>query len=318
MKKTVNVGIIGVGIVGERFLKALQRHGKANVVGIFDTNLERAELIAEQYDVLIYNTYADLLIDKDIDLIYLAVPPKYHHPIAMEIIKANKHIICEKPLANSIEEAREMFETAERANIVHAMNFPTVYTAGFHELKKLLDEGFLGTLRRVELHAYFEQWPRSWQQTDWIASREQGGFVREVFTHFVQMTQMLFGKITDVQTKIEYPEDSTLCETGVIATGVLPDGTPMLFNGFSNIGTKEELALTIYGTEGTLSFTNWRDLWKSTRGVEKMKVELGENDHLVDLIDEVLKAIEQKDARIVSFEQGYYAQMIIEQILDRV
>lgn len=313
--KSINIGIIGVGAVGERFIKALNRHGKAEIIGIYDTNQERLVHIADTYELDTANDYIELVESGEIDVIYLAVPPRYHHPIAMDIIQAGKDIICEKPLANSIEEAEEMYETAEEQGIVHAMNFPVVYTPALKKIKSLLEQGFLGDLRRIELHGYFEEWPRFWQQNSWIDTREQGGFVREVFTHFVQMTQMLFGRITDIDTNINYPDNSEDCETGIIATGYLNDGTPMLFNGISNIGMKDELSFTMYGTDGTLSLVNWRELWKSTEGEERTQVELPEHDHLVELIDEAFKAIETGEGKVISFEDGYQAQIVIENLL---
>ncbi|MBM7614947.1 putative dehydrogenase [Alkaliphilus hydrothermalis] len=317
MSKTINVGIIGAGIVGERVIKALQKHERGNILGVFDVNEERSKYICGQYHLEAVKDYKELLNNQEIDVVYLAVPPKYHHSIALEIIKANKHIICEKPLANSISEAKEMLEAAEKQGVVHAMNFPTVYTPAFKRMKALLDEGFLGTTRRIELKAYFPQWPRPWQQTDWIGSREQGGFVREVFTHFVQMIGMVLGEIVDIDTNIEYPEDSLACETGIIATAALKNGTPILFNGFSDVAIQESLALTLYGTEGTISMENWRELWTSSKGEARKRLELEETDHLLELIDEVFKAIEKKEASIITFEAGYHAQIVIEELLAR-
>jgi predicted dehydrogenase len=317
MEKLINIGIIGAGGVGERFLQALQRHPRAKVVGIYDTNNERLDYISNKYKVPSVNQYQELLDNKDIELVYLAVPPKYHHDIAIDIIKANKHIICEKPLANSIEEAKEMMETAEKHNIVHAMNFPTVYSPAFKKLSSLLEDGFIGKLQRVELHTYFEQWPRAWQQNNWISSREQGGFVREVFSHYIQITQRLFGDITDINTSIIYPEDQLLCETSIIATASLADNVPVLLNGFHHIGMEEKLSYTLYGTEGTISLVNWRELWVSSRGEKQVMVELPANDSLVELIEDVFNAMEGKDSNRVTFEGGYDVQVAIEKLLDR-
>ncbi|WP_026477546.1 Gfo/Idh/MocA family protein [Alkaliphilus transvaalensis] len=315
MDKIINIGIIGVGIVGERFIKALRKHPRSNVLGIYDVNEERLKHIAQQYNLSTVSHYKELLSNQEIDVIYLAVPPKYHHALALEIMEANKHIICEKPLANSTLEAKEMLEAAEKQKIVHAMNFPTIYTQAFKKLESLLREGFLGELRRIELKAYFPQWPRPWQQTDWISSREQGGFVREVFTHYIQMVQMIFGPIENIDTKIEYPDDPTSCEGGIIATASLSDGTPVLLNGFSDIGQMEDLSLTLFGRKGTLSLVNWRELWVTSREQNKTLVELPEDDHLLDLINEVFNAIDGETSKIIDFNEGYKAQIVVEKLL---
>ncbi len=312
----VRIGIIGAGIVGERLIKAIGRHGGGEVMGVYDTNAERLQQMSEEYNLTAVDSYWELLENPDIELIYLAVPPKYHHFIAMEIIGAKKHLLCEKPLANSNQEAMEMYEAAAEAGIIHAMNFPTVYSASFKRLEELLKEGFIGDLRRIELHGYFKQWPRAWQQTEWIASKEQGGFIREVFTHFVQIILSCFGRITDISTFIEAADNPAASETGIIAAGRLKSGATILFNGFSNIGIEDKLALGIYGTKGMLSLENWRELWISDLEGRR-RIEVQENDHLAELLEEVFAAIEGREAKLVTFKEGMAVQRVIEGLLGR-
>ncbi len=312
----INIGIIGAGIVGERLIKAIRRHGGGEILGVYDINADRLRYMSEEYNLTAVGSYWELLENPDIDLIYLAVPPKYHHFIAMEIIGAKKHLLCEKPLANSTQEAIEMYEAAAEAGIIHAMNFPTVYSAPYKRLEELLKEGLIGDLRRIELHGYFKQWPRAWQQTDWIASKEQGGFIREVFTHFVQIILSCFGGITDISSFIEEAKDPNSSEVGIVATAKLKRGERILFNGFSNIGIEDKLALSIYGTKGVLSLENWRELW-ITDLEGKRRIEGLENDHLVELLQEVFKSIEGKPSRLVTFKDGLAVQRVTEGLLGR-
>jgi predicted dehydrogenase len=208
-----------------------------------------------------------------------------------------------------------MLELADENNIIHVMNFPTIYREEFKELERILEDGFIGNLRSVELNAYFQGWPRLWQQNNWISSREQGGFVREVFSHYIQMTQMLFGSIDDIKSQIEYPEDNIKCETGIIATARLQNGVPVLFNSFSHIGMEEHISYSIYGTEGTLTLSNWRELWISKRGEGKTRVKVKEEDGLVNLIEEVIKAVDNKQSKIITFKEGYEVQKVLESLL---
>lgn len=128
MKRNFNIGIIGAGLVGERLINAIIRHPSGSIQGIYDVNTERLEEIAEQYHISPVRSYHDLLEDPEVDVIYLAVPPKYHYAIASDIIQAGKHFLCEKPLANSEEKARQLYEGALKSDLVNAMYFPTVYT----------------------------------------------------------------------------------------------------------------------------------------------------------------------------------------------
>lgn len=315
LKKNFNIGIIGAGLVGERLINAIIRNPRGTIKGINDVNEVRLKEVVDKYDLVAVKSYHELLNDQEIDMIYLAVPPKYHFPIARDIIDSKKHFLCEKPLANSTEEAKEMYEGVTQNNLVNGMNFPTAYTPAFKEMQRLLEAGFIGELLRIELKGAFTHWPRLWQQNDWIATKEQGGFVKEVFTHFIQIIQRFFGEIQDIHSCIEYPEASDQSEKGIIALGKVKGDIPVLFNGLTDVGMKEELAFTIYGDQGTISLRDWHELWTSTKETNLEKVALDSNDHLVDLLDELFKAIEGKDANLVTFKEGYQAQKVIDQLL---
>ena len=314
--KKMNIGIIGAGVVAERIINASNKHPRANIKGIYDVNLNKLKEVTEKYNLQAVDSYNDLLQDKDIDIIYLAVPPKYHYPIAMEILKTDKHFLCEKPLANSTDEAREMYTVAKNKAIVHGMNFPTIYINAYKKIEELLSEEFIGDLVRVEFQGYFTHWPRLWQQNDWISSREQGGFVREVVTHYIQMIQRLFGDIEDISSFIEYPEDSTISETSIIARGTVK-GVPILINGVTDIGMEEELSFKIFGTKGSIYLKNWRELWISKKGEALEKLDIKEENHLVDLLDNVFKSIDGEEAKLVDFEEGYKTHRVIERLLGR-
>lgn len=316
MKEKMNIGIIGAGVVAERIINASKIHPRANIKGIYDANPDRLKEVADKYSLLPVDSYKALLDDEDIDIIYLAVPPKYHHPIAMDILKTDKHFICEKPLANSTEEAREMYEVAKAKEIIHAMNFPTMYTRVYEKIEELLSQGFIGKLIRIEFQAYFTYWPRLWQQNNWISSREQGGFVKEVVTHYIQIIQRLFGDMEDLVSFIDYPEDPDLSEDSIIARARV-NGVPVLINGVADVGMKEELSFKIFGTEGAIYLKNWRDLWIAKKDTGLEKVDIDEEKNLVKLLDNVFKAIDGEEAEIVDFEEGYKTHRIIEKLLGR-
>ena len=154
------------------------------------------------------------------------------------------------------------------------------------------------------------------KKNDWISSREQGGFVREVVTHYIQMIQRLFGEIEDISSFIEYPKDPTISENSIIARGIV-NGVPVLINGVTDVGMEEELCFKIFGTNGAIYLKNWRELWLSTKDTPLEKLDIKEGNHLVDLLANMFKAIDGEDAKIVDFEEGYKTQVIIEKLLGR-
>jgi predicted dehydrogenase len=315
---SVKVGMIGVGGVGELLLKTFIESNLTSVVGIHDKNAERLNVLKDKYGVEIYDNAEKLLENEEVELVYIGVPPKFHHSIALEVMKAGKHVLCEKPLANSVEEAQELAEESQKRNQVYAMNFPTTYRRAFMEMERKVVDGDLGDIRKVEVQCYFKEWPRSWQQNAWINSREQGGFVKEVFPHFIQMIQRLFGNFELIHSWVEYPEDEQLCETGVVAIGRIErNRVPILLNGASALGQEEYLHFTVYGTEQTVSLVNWRDLWVTTKS-GKEKIELTEVNQLEQLVENVVNAIKGEPATIVTFNQGYEVQKVLEAIANGI
>lgn len=310
----IHIGIIGLGAIGQRLINQFKQHDEVTITAVCDRTEALARETADKLGgVKTYSDYKQLLSNEKIDLVYVAVPPKFHHAIVMDAIQAKKHILCEKPLANSLDEAKEMADAAKEAGIVHAMNFPLNYGQAATKFAELINENYIGQLRRLQLSMHFPEWPRAWQKNDWVAGREQGGFVLEVGVHFIQQTLKLFGELHSIRTRLEFPEDPTLCETGIIATAELMDGTPVLIEGMSQIAGKEHIGFTAYGSEGVLTLENWGELrgGKTDDELESISVEEVTPSRL---IDELVKAINGGEANLYDFVVGYQAQKVLEEL----
>ncbi|CAM3700034.1 Gfo/Idh/MocA family oxidoreductase [Cohnella lubricantis] len=315
----IKVGIIGLGSVGSKVKQALDAHPAMEVAALCEQNLDLLHShLGSSEGVAAYSDYRSLLEREQVDLIYLAVPPKHHHAIALDILRAGKHLLCEKPLANSVEEAEEMLAAADRAGVVHAMNFPTYYRPSGRALLNLVREGKLGAIRKIAIKAHFPQWPRSWQRNSWISSREQGGFVREVLPHFLQLAHRCFGKAGEIITRVEYPADSEACETGITAWMALTDGgndpIPVLIDGLSQAGVKEEASLTIYGSEGTAQLIDWSGLRIGRAEEDFTELALEQHDHLLELVDHVARAIRGDHHDLITFREGLEVQRTLEML----
>ncbi|RXJ02032.1 gfo/Idh/MocA family oxidoreductase [Anaerobacillus alkaliphilus] len=308
----IHIGIIGLGAIGERLMNLFQTREDIVVSAICDTSKARLQEVAETFTITNkFTNYQDLLDRTEIDAVYVAVPPKFHEAIVLAAISAGKHILCEKPLANSVEEAERMVDAITKTNLVHAMHFPLNYQASLQQFEQLFKDGYIGELRRINLKMHFSHWPRLWQQSDWVAGREQGGYVLEVGVHWIQAIQRIFGKITEVRSQLHFPEDPSLCENAIIAEMKLENGTSVLIDGLSNIGGEEQLEFAAYGTDGTIMLRNWRQLLaaKSGEALQELEISFGNGNNL---ISEFVKAIHGEKAELYDFQNGYDAQVVLE------
>lgn len=311
-KKAVRVGVIGLGAIGARLIEGFEKTENTQVVAVCDALESHAKQVAERLGgIAWYTNHKDLLNNAEVDLVYVAVPPKYHHDIVLDVLAAKKHVLCEKPLANSLEEAAEMKDAAVQAGVVTAMNFPMNYHGAVPKFEQLLQEGFIGKLERLEFKMHFPQWPRVWQQNAWVAGREQGGFVLEVGVHFIQMMQRVFGPITRVKSELTFPADPQLCETGIDAQMELADGTLIRIDGKSGVAGEEIISFTAFGDKGQLSLLNWSLLEGSQNGESVHAISL-EGVTAPGLLKNLASAVAGEPAALYDFEVGYNAQVILE------
>lgn len=312
----IKLGIIGLGVMGNRMVQAIVRyqlHDQIEVSIVCDSNEKVAQQFAAQLDGVSWTTdYRQVIENAHVDLVYVAAPPAYHHQLILDAIRQNKHVLCEKPLANSLSEAKEMLETATSAGIVHAINFPLNYGVALNHFAQLIADGFIGEIRRIRLDMHFPHWPRAWQQNAWIATRKQGGFILEVGVHWIQAIQKIFGQIAHVQSEVQFPEDGLACETSIVAKMLLESGTTVTVDGVSGIAGKERIALVAYGTEGTLAIENWGELYGGKAGELLERIALDDVPLRASLLENVVSAIRGETAEIYDFGIGYEAQVILE------
>ncbi|MEK4669558.1 Gfo/Idh/MocA family oxidoreductase [Niallia taxi] len=307
------VGIIGLGAIGQRLIKSFTEHPEMEITAVCDPLEELLNsTVAAIGKAKGFTDYKEMLKNADIDLVYVAVPPKFHHQIVTDCVLEQKHILCEKPLANSVEEAESLYKQAADAGIIHAMNFPLNYSSGNATFASYIKEGYIGKLRRLELKMHFPQWPRAWQQNNWVGSREQGGFVLEVGVHWIQQIQKIFGPVQLVHRSVSFPEDENLSENSILAVLELEDGTPVFINGMSQTAGKEVVKFTAYGTEGTLALEDWSELYGAKQGCDFEK--LDESTPVSSLMNELVNALHHKEADLPDFYDGYQAQVVLESL----
>ncbi|MFY3790374.1 Gfo/Idh/MocA family protein [Ureibacillus sp. MALMAid1270] len=311
MRKT-SFALIGVGVVGERIINQLLNSEKCEIISIFDENKTRLQEIAAKYKLTVAENVEELFETKP-DWVYIGTPPVSHASLAEQAASFGLNILSEKPLAHNAEDGEKMVDSSTKANVHTAMHFPLMYSPVVNKLKEAIASEELGDIVRVELHTYFPVWPRPWQQNPWISTREQGGFIREVFPHYLQVIHHLFGDLKILFHEITYPENVELCETGVSALAKTESGIPVLLNGLSGIGQIERLEFKVFGTSKVMTIRNWSELWVSEKGQEEVHV-IPEIKPL-SLVDSCHRLVNGEEALTVKFDEGLKVQKWIDELL---
>ncbi len=141
----LNVGVAAVGIQGEGHVKAYAAMPSANVVAVCDANADRATEIAGRYGVAnVVPSYEALFSRDDIDAVSVALPDHLHRDAAVKALEAGKHVLLEKPMATTLEDAEAILAAANASGKRVMINWSNRWMQAFAQTKEALDAGELG------------------------------------------------------------------------------------------------------------------------------------------------------------------------------
>jgi predicted dehydrogenase len=253
--KSVALGIIGAGIMGQRMLNAVldQSPDLVRVAGVWDPSPGAMHRIAAMFRRVEFYADAASVIDAS-DCVYVASPPASHLGYARAALQAGKSFFGEKPLAVDLTEARAFVELAGDRG---AVNFPFASSLGVAALRSWIAQGEVGEPQRVRIEVAFATWPRSWQSdaAGWLDRRAEGGFTREVVSHFLFLCRRLLGPLSELRARAEFPE-SGKSERRIEAT-FSAGGVPVSING--SVGQSEKDDHNVWLLEGDRGAIRLRD-----------------------------------------------------------
>ena len=196
----VGIGVIGAGIMGERLLRAAAESRAVHVTGVWDAAPAALDRIAALGAPRAASAEA---VIEGAECVYVATPPGTHLAYARAALDAGKAVFLEKPLAVDVDDAAAFVEGlgAGRA----AVNFPFASSPAMERLREWLDEGVSGAPRGFAIDVAFRTWPRAWQNdaAAWLDHPGEGGFLREVVSHFLFLSRRLLGQLSLRSSEVE-------------------------------------------------------------------------------------------------------------------
>ncbi len=200
--KELNVGVIGTGFIGPVHIQALRRMPYVNVVALAEADEETACRKGEGLGISrCYADYEALIAQSDIDVVHVCSPNNLHAPMAKKALLAGKHVVCEKPLAISEVEARDLAETAKKTGLVNALHFNVRYYPLIRQLKTMVEKNEMG--RIFSIHGtYLQDWlfyetDYSWRLESKMSGKSRA--VADIGSHWMDLVEYVSGiKIAEV------------------------------------------------------------------------------------------------------------------------
>jgi len=146
----LRVAVIGAGTWGQVHIRAYRQHAAAELVAICDIDEDQARKAARRWNVPnVYCSVEDMLARENVDAVSVVTPDAAHADVAISCAKAGKHILCEKPLATTVDECQAMIAAAHRAGVHLMVDWHNRWNPPFHEAWKAIRAGEIGDVRYI-------------------------------------------------------------------------------------------------------------------------------------------------------------------------
>ena len=342
------VAIVGLGF-GRAHIPAFQSLG-CRVVALCQRDQAAAKKVADAYGVpQVFARWQDALASARPEIVVIATPPHLHRDIALAALGAGAHVLCEKPVAMTREEARVMVEAATRAGRVAMTGFNWRFPAAMQRLHAMVQEGYVGRVLHVTGRWFGARWAAEASAATWRMDRVQAGHgaMGDMGVHLVDLVRWTCGDMKRLvaHAGIAYPRTvpggSKPADAEDYATvlGELTSGGEVTLTVSRAAHGRNDHALEIYGTRGALAYrlTREQPRWyagelqaassggafqpvavdpPSVDGGDQMDV-LGKAT-IAPLVARMLEAIRDGRPASPSLADGLAAQVVLDAVLDSV
>jgi predicted dehydrogenase len=260
------MAVIGLGIMGRRMLDNLRLHPAFEISGVWDPSpASVAGTLALMPDAPVSPSAG--LAMQGADAVYLACPPGPRKAYALAAAAAGQAVFMEKPLGTDNAVSRDLVARLRGARLPGVVNFTQASSRGFEELRRAIEAGETGELLGIDIVVQYPAWPRAWQaEADWLRFRAEGGYTREVISHFLFLAGRFLGPLHLCHAAPRYPADPSLCELDLLARLETADGRPVTILATTGGCQPDRQEVTVRGSRLNHQFREFYQLWRSDGG----------------------------------------------------
>ena len=254
-QKKYRFALVGCGRIVKKHVDAINSIKEAELVAVCDIKREKAEMIGKQYHVPFYESYDDMLKKEDIDIVNILTPSGLHPEHTVDIVKKyKKHIVCEKPMALTLEDADNMIETCDEYGCRLFIVKQNRYNLPVQKLREAVETGLLGKIilgtvrvRWCREQKYYDQ--DSWRGT-WALD---GGVITNQASHHIDLLEWMMGEPVSVIGKTATYLANIEADDTAIAIITFKNGAMGLIEATTAARPKDlEGSISILGHKGTI------------------------------------------------------------------
>lgn len=345
-QQAIGVAVVGTGFGEKIHIPGFQSHPRTQLVAVYHRDLDKAKAIASTHDIPhACDRLEDILALPDVAAVSISTPPFLHYEMAKKALQAGKHVLLEKPMTLSADEARELYHLASANGVVAVMDFEFRFIPAWQLFAEYLAEGYVGQKRLIKIDWLVSSRADAQRAWNWYAQKDKGGgALGAVGSHAFDYISWLFGSVrrlcallsTAIPERPDPTADGQLKPVDADDTCLimleLEDGTPcqLCISSVSYQGRGH--FVEVYGDRGTLVLgsDNQKDyvhgfhLKAAPAGKPLADVEIpkrlefphtytdGRLAPFIRVIDQWVQGIDASQTVTPSFREGVYSQLLMD------
>lgn len=251
----VKFAIVGCGHIGKKHAELVAKHSGAELVAIIDPAYDQFEILGAKINH--FQSLDDFFRQKiEVDVLNICTPNGMHAEQAIRCLNESHHVVIEKPIALKIEDANAILEATIRNN---KYVFPVVqnrYSSTVKWLKRLVDENVLGGIYMIQLNCFWNRDEHYYTNASWHGKLAlDGGPLYTQFSHFIDVLNWIFGKITNVNSKFynfNHQSNTEFEDSGIITFQIREGTAGTISYSTSIFQSNFESSITVIAENGTL------------------------------------------------------------------
>lgn len=297
--RKINVGVIGVGAMGYNHARVYYRLEEANLVAVSDVSERTLNKVCEKYDAKGYSDYEDLLKDPEIEVVSVCVPTTHHHDVVMKAIEYGKHVLVEKPIAFSLEEAEEMIAAAKEKGVILGTGHVERFNPAVQKAKELIENDVIGDVVSASAKRVGPFPPRI----------KDVGVCIDLAIHdldvmyylFNEDVEQVYGTMSSILDKTDFEDHAEIMVSFTNATGILE------VNWLTPYKRRE---IEITGTDGIIS-VDYIEQSIEVFGKFAQDININHEEPLKEELKSFLEAVDEGKDPVITGEDGLNALKMV-------
>lgn len=264
----IHFAIVGCGHIAAKHIDAIERTKGARLAALCDPDPAKLAAWSEAGEVSLYADFSTLLAQEpQVDAICICAPSGLHVPLALEAIRAGKHVVLEKPVTLNLAEAKLLRQALDQSGLRATVVHPNRYRPAVRELKAALEQQRFGKLSHINVTVRWNRSDEYYNQAAWRGTREMdGGVLLNQAIHGLDLLQWLFGPVEEVKSLVATRLKPIEAEDVAIAALRLESGALGVIEAATTVyGHNLEETISVFGQDGYAVIggktANWIKHW---------------------------------------------------------